>query len=403
MQVLPAMKEEQDDLTTSSHQPLPGFGSNPFDKPASERSADDRLDDRFEAEEEELYEEPDRDTDFSLGFREEDIDEEEAFDTLLPSELEEDDAQVFAEQEAFLRREVEAVAAVEAAAVKKLEQAWDETSVPELNEEKWDEEPETPAWQQPAWADSAPVEPIPADEPAAVLWNEEDEYMDEDGQGQWPVSLIVVGAIALLLVVAGVYGVMQQRSATQEEIRQLRASLATAASPDEIANTRAALQNAREHNAQLESSIANLRSDNQRLVDTVAGLEAQLAATPSGAAPAVAKVAASKPAVAKPAATPAKAAPAPAPARSPAAAPVTATTGEWFVNFGSYGQRAAAEDWARRLKPAAGDVIVAPSTRDGRTFYRVRVINLPDKTAAQQVAGKLEYTYGVSKLWVGQQ
>ena len=107
--------------------------------------------------------------------------------------------------------------------------------------------------------------------------------------------------------------------------------------------------------------------------------------------------------------------PAPAPAAAPPATPAraaedkppqpasAATTGDWFVNFGSYGQRAAAQAWQSRLQPAAGEVITAAGEREGRTFYRVRVVNLPDKATAEKVARALEAEYGLSRLWVGQQ
>jgi cell division septation protein DedD len=60
-----------------------------------------------------------------------------------------------------------------------------------------------------------------------------------------------------------------------------------------------------------------------------------------------------------------------------------------------------AETWASRLKPAAGNVIISPNNIDGKTLFRVRVIGLPDRAAAQQVARQLETDQRVSALWVG--
>jgi cell division septation protein DedD len=60
-----------------------------------------------------------------------------------------------------------------------------------------------------------------------------------------------------------------------------------------------------------------------------------------------------------------------------------------------------AETWASRLKPAAGNVIISPSDINGKTLFRVRVIGLPDRAAAQQVARQLEAEQRVSELWVG--
>ncbi len=73
----------------------------------------------------------------------------------------------------------------------------------------------------------------------------------------------------------------------------------------------------------------------------------------------------------------------------------------WFVNFGSYSQRAAADSWAARLKPDSGRAVVTTGSRDGKTFYRVRVIELADRATADRVARQLESEYGLSKLWVG--
>lgn len=152
----------------------------------------------------------------------------------------------------------------------------------------------------------------------------------------------MVAVVALVLLAAGGYGVVQQRAATQDEIRQLQAALATAASPAEVAQTREALQEMEQANARQLASIEALTLENRRLQDTVAGLETQLAAQQPTAAPVEPKPSpppksAAKP---KPAATPK-----PASTPKPAARPATgsATGGEWFVNFSSYGQRAAAE------------------------------------------------------------
>ena len=86
-----------------------------------------------------------------------------------------------------------------------------------------------------------------------------------------------------------------------------------------------------------------------------------------------------------------------------AQAPVIKTTnsGSWFVNFGSYSKRPTAEAWTGRLKPAAGDVVVTTGEKSGRTFYRVRVINLASEEEANRIARKLEQAYQLPRLWVG--
>ncbi len=263
----------------------------------------------------------------------------------------------------------------------------------------------------------------------------EEEYLeeDEDSGRKWPLGLIAVATAALVLLIGGGYGVMQQRAATEEELRQLRATLATSANPVDESASREALQELQKSYDKLAADAEALKLENRRLTDTVAGLEAQLGvqqAVITKAAPAakqvnpqVADAVASlyekkplpsakpdKPATAEkaslpqPAAVPEPAAAAPI-APKPAAGPTTpaASSGPWFVNFGSYGSRNMAETWANKLSPNAGKVIVAPSVKDGQTFYRVRVVELASKGSADEVARQLEAQMRVSKLWVGKE
>lgn len=224
-------------------------------------------------------------------------------------------------------------------------------------------------------------------------WEEDEEYYEEEErETSLPLGLIIVGIIALVLLGAGGYGVMQDRAALQEEVRDLQAALATTASPKEVAQTRAASETTAARNQQLEQQVAEMSRENRSLQAIVAGLETQLQAQQE--------------ALARPK-TPAPPKPAPpAPKTEPkapaAAAVTTANTGTWFVNFGSYSQRATAESWAKRLKPGAGEVIVATGNKDGRTFYRVRVVNLATRDVANATAKKLEQKYDLSRLWIGQ-
>ena len=136
--------------------------------------------------------------------------------------------------------------------------------------------------------------------------------------------------------------------------------------------------------------LESLRLENQRLSDTVKGLESQLDAQQKVLA---------LPKPTKPTPTVAKPKPTPAPAKTAAGS----TGGNRFVNFSSYSQRAAAEDWAAKLKPSSGRTVVTTGSKDGKTIYRVRVIGLANRESAQKLAGQLESQYGLSKLWVGQQ
>jgi cell division septation protein DedD len=414
------MKEEQDDLARSSAHSL--TGSNVSDPPKAD--PEEHFFRAFDEDDDE-FEESDRDTDFSLGFREETfddedlLDEEQSFNELLPVELEEDQTTLFEEQDTFLKTEAQKVAGTEDADPEELwetspkyaeidrDEPWeDDSSIEEADSEETWEAPLSALQQEDIYEENEPEAPWDAENSAQddlrQPWMAQDEYAGDTMESErWPVSMLAVGTLALLLVIAGVYGVMQQRSATQEEIRQLQASLATAASPEEVAATRVALQEANAQNSQLASNIDGLRLENQRLSDMVSGLEAQL--TAQKASQTAAKAVAAKPVASKPVATkPAAENRLPAVQQASTLAGST-TGGNWFVNFGSYSQESAAQAWANKLKPASGQVIVAPITSNGSTLYRVRVINLPGESAARKTAGELQTTHSIPKLWVGQQ
>lgn len=236
-------------------------------------------------------------------------------------------------------------------------------------------------------------------------WDEDDldeDYEEETAQPTWPLGMIMVAIFALVLLAAGGYGVMEQRSAMQEEIRQLQAALATSASPGEVASSREAVAATEQRNVELQQQVDSLTLTNRQLKDTAAGLEAQLQAQ-QAALQQASTPAAPKPA---PAARPApKPAPKPAPEPEPkpaASAPVVASTG-WFVNFGSYSQQATAQSWSKRLQPSHGDVVVTMGSRDDRTYYRVRVVNLTNREQANAIARQLEKDYSMERLWVGKQ
>ena len=110
---------------------------------------------------------------------------------------------------------------------------------------------------------------------------EEDEESDSENYEQehgpkWPWSLIAIAIVAFVLLIAGGYGVMQQRAATQEELRQLRATLATNVNPADESASREALQELQQSYDKLAANAEALTLENRRLTDTVAGLEAQL-------------------------------------------------------------------------------------------------------------------------------
>ena len=109
----------------------------------------------------------------------------------------------------------------------------------------------------------------------------------------------------LLLLVAGGYGVIQQRAATELQIQELQAALAQAASPEDVAASRSAVTKMRERYEELRITLNSLNLENRRLRDTVAGLESQLEAQQQVTAKAAAKPTAQPaPTTPRPAATP---------------------------------------------------------------------------------------------------
>ena len=336
-------------------------------------------------DEDEDYEEADRDTDYASAYEEESENDE----YLEPLEDEDPDD---------ISTEWQVLGATGAGTSRAGGNPWDvaeKTDAPEDEIEAGVDEYDTEV-------DDDDLEDSPGDydqerEQPDEEWDDDEDYPDEvealeeapeqEAAHSWPLGLVIVGIVALVLLAAGGYGVIQQRSATQEEIRQLQATLATAASPAEVAASREALREVEQRNENLVATVDRLSLENRRLADTVAGLEKQLATLSQAVPP---KAAAAKPAAApKPAA---KAKPEPASA---------AAGGDWFVNFSSYSQRSVAESWAKKLKPTDGKAVVATSTRDGKTFYRVRIIGLNDRAAARKVAGELESAYKLPPLWVG--
>ncbi len=317
-----------DTLSKPSGAQLPGFDSENAGNKAPREQRREPFFSGFEEEDD--YEESDRDTDYASSYHEESLEDDE-FDE---SPQDGDDFTPQAEIE------------------------WDSPE-PDDSREEPDLEPGPKADTEPEQTSIHYTLSSEEDEE-----QEEDEWDDEEDAvdfQQWPLGLIVVAIVALLLLAAGGYGVIQQRSATQEEIRQLQAALATAARPADVTASRNAMREVQERNTELLTSVDALTLENRRLADTVAGLESQLEAQQA----AVAKQAATPKPVAAPApikpATPQSATPRPATPKPSAPIAVDA----WFVNFSSYDQRTTAEGWASRLKPGAGKVVVTTGNKGG--------------------------------------
>ena len=341
----------QDPLKGNAEQTRAGFDGRGDDL---EQDARDNFSSDYEDFDEESYDEPERDTAYPPAYREE----------------EDDTADLFEEQQPLLR--------ATGAPVK--------DRYADFSDEEDEEGSEDRHWNTPQLSATDSEE-----------WLDEPDYEDPERNVEYgqklPMGLLIIAVVAVILLIAGGYGVMQERAESNAEIRSLRAALATAASSEDIDKAYAEAETLRVENNDLADRVYDLQTENRKLTDLVAGLEAQVDAAITPAQP-VKPISAPKPKVAAELQAPPQITSTPA---------NTAVNGAWFVNFGSYGQESAARTWQSRLKPATGEVITAPGERDGRTFYRVRIINLPDKAAADAVARALEAQYDLPRLWVGKQ
>ena len=189
--------------------------------------------------------------------------------------------------------------------------------------------------------------------------NSEDK--DDEYSQPWPPGLFAAGIIALLVLAAGGYGVLEQRLEMQREVRLLTAKLATTTSNREVAQDRQAQRSLQAYNEDLQAQIQLLQSK-------ITGLYEELNRT-----------------------------------KSEAAAHPATMQGVWFVNFGSYKSEATAKRWASRLSVDAWNVSVVSGEKKGTLYYRVRVLDLPNKEIAEKIALQLAQTYHLSPLWVGKQ
>jgi cell division protein FtsN len=231
------------------------------------------------------------------------------------------------------------------------------------------------------------------DDPEDEWQDDELDSQDENYSQPWPLGLFAAGIIALLLLAAGGYGVMEQRLETQKEVRLLRAKLATTTSNTEVAESRQSQRNLQIHNEELEAKVEVLQSQVAALHEEISRQDSAVprqSADPVPPPPAPKVIKPAKPAAVNK-----------APAETKTSAPVA--QGGWFVNFGSYKSKATADSWASKLSVDAGRVAVVSGDKKGTLYYRVRVLDLPNKAIAGKIALQLEQTHHLSPRWVGKQ
>ncbi|MEQ8264965.1 SPOR domain-containing protein [Pseudohaliea sp.] len=211
------------------------------------------------------------------------------------------------------------------------------------------------------------------------------------GRRRWPIVSLAVGALALALLALGGVGVVKERSELQSQVRDLQAQLARRPTAEEAQGDRTAARELQARVQVLAADLASLEGDYALLQGELATAREQLADSEAALETARSQVAAAK-AAAK--------ASAKAASERPAAA-AAAASGGWFVNFGTYAQRSDAASRASRLTVDKGEVVIQDAQSGGRTLYRVRVVGLASRAAAESVARDLEARFGLSKLWIG--
>jgi len=237
--------------------------------------------------------------------------------------------------------------------------------------------------------DDAPAAPAGMATPAAPV--ETRDAATGAGRRRWPIVSLAVAALALALLALGGVGVVKERSELQAQVRDLQAQLARRPTAEEAQGDRTAARELQARVQVLAADLASLEGDYALLQDELAAAREQLAESEAALETARAEVAAAKAA--------AKASAKAASERPAAAAP--AAGGGWFVNFGTYAQRSDAASRASRLTVDKGEVVIQDAQSGGRTLYRVRVIGLASRDAAESVARDLEARFGLSKLWIG--
>jgi len=62
-----------------------------------------------------------------------------------------------------------------------------------------------------------------------------------------------------------------------------------------------------------------------------------------------------------------------------------------------------ANKWASRLQVDEGRLVVVSGNKGNTRYYRVRIIDLPNRAIAEKIAHELEQTHKLSGLWIGKQ
>ena len=205
----------------------------------------------------------------------------------------------------------------------------------------------------------------------------------------WPASLALIAVVVIGLLALGGYALIRESKALQAELQYLQAQLETAVPPADVLAERELRRTLMERSESLENELGDLQLQYTRqeadLTEALAVLRAENAVLET------ALQTARQPQPSVPVNT----------ETQTLAAHNRGGAGDWFVNFGSYGQRAIAQRWIERLDVTGGTVVLQEAAADGEPVYRVRIIGLETKSLADKLARALESEYQLPALWIG--
>ena len=205
----------------------------------------------------------------------------------------------------------------------------------------------------------------------------------------WPV---LTAACALILVVIGGWGAITERSSLTARIAELESAAIKTPQRGDLSGSEE--QSLREENQRLSKQLDELRDQLSNMAEEPAELETALSSklATSQLPEFVATMSSNE--VANTSTNQDQ--------TVGDKASDEANIGGWFVNVAAYSQASAAQSWVDKLTASLDENVVSSKVVvNDKTLYRVRVVDLADRAAAQALARQLENNYDIGPLWVG--
>ncbi len=212
-----------------------------------------------------------------------------------------------------------------------------------------------------------------------------------ESSGSSRIPPVAFAVVLIALIAFGGYTAVKRQNSLQAEIRDLQSRLATQGDAADMSAAETRIEELLAENREMRAELIAERQGREDAERQQSALESELEALRAAAAPAPA---------ATQEATPASAAATAAAPRTPSAAETASESG-WFVNFGSFSDRAVAQRWADEITVDGGTLRMQRVQSNGRTLYRVRVTAITSESEARRIARELEQRFSQQNLWVG--